>query len=228
MSRADRTEVALPRLSLSLADFVPATVEARPIPVKPTSPQAAKSPQASESLPSLEPLRKVYLIIDGLNVGRSEGFSDPEDLVREHVTKRVREGVHGKMCSSNKIATMLEHIDAANKRDDVSYTAMCILPEHHVFGGRCANLFALQYEKLLATEIRSRLVLTPAGIDDDLFGLKLLREKAATGEAYIISNDTFKDHNADDILKGRHVRFAWAGGSELIVCAPDGVDLPGL
>jgi len=186
MSRADRAEVALPRLSLSLADFVPATVEARPTPSKTTSPpKAAKSPQASESLPSLEPLRKVYLIIDGLNVGRSEGFVDPEDLMREHVTKRVREGVYGKMCSANKIAAMLEHIDAANKRDDVSYTILCVLPEHHVFGGRCANLFALQYEKLLATEIRSRLVLTPAGIDDDRAALKLLREKAATGEAYM-------------------------------------------
>ncbi|MEL0028098.1 MAG: hypothetical protein VW625_05465, partial [Perlucidibaca sp.] len=146
-------------------------------------------------------------MVDGLNVGRSEGFSDPEDLVREHVAKRVREGVHGKMCSANKIATMLEHIDAANKRDDVSYTILCILPEHHVFGGRCGNLFAFQHEKLLATEIRSRLVITPAGVDDDLFGLKLLREKAATGEAYIISNDCFKEHNVDEFLKDRHVRF---------------------
>ena len=227
MSRADRAEVALPRLSLSLADFVPATVEARPTPSKTTSPpKAAKSPQASEILPSLEPLRTIFLVVDGLNVGRSEGFSDPEDLMREHVTKRVREGVYGKTCSSNKLVAMFERIDAANKRDDVSYTAMCILPEHYVFGGRCANLFAFQYEKLLATEIRSRLVLTPAGINDDLFGLKLLREKAAIGEAYIISNDCFKDHE-DDILKGRHVRFVWVDNQSMFL-PPEGVDLPGL
>ena len=164
---------------------------------------------------------------DGLNVGRSEGFSDPEDLIREHVAKRVREGVHGKTCSANKIKALFEHIDAANKRDDVSYTILCILPEHYVFGGRCGNLFAFQHEKLLATEIRSRLVMTPAGVDDDLFGLKLLREKAATGEVYIISNDTFKDHNADDILEGRHVRLAWAQNKPMLL-PPEGVELPGL
>ena len=97
----------------------------------------------------------------------------------------------------------------------------------HVFGGRCANLFAFQYEKLLSSEIRSRLVLTPAGIDDDRAALKLLREKAATGEAYIVSNDTFKDHNADDILKGRHVRLAWAQNKPMLL-PPEGVELPGL
>ena len=96
-----------------------------------------------------------------MNVGRSEGFSDPEDLMREHVTKRVREGVYGKICSANKIKALFEHIDAANKRDDVSYTILCVIPEHYVFGGRFGNLFAFQHEKLLATEIRSRLVMTP-------------------------------------------------------------------
>ena len=228
MSRDDRAEVALPRLSLSLADFVPDKLDTRPTPAKTTSPpKVAKSPQASEIMPSLEPLRKVYLIIDGLNVGRSEGFVDPEDLVREHVSKRVLEGVHGKMCSANKITTMFERIDAANKQNNVSYTILCILPEHHVFGGRCGNLFAFQHEKLLAAELRSRLVLTPSGIDDDLVAIRLLREKSATGEAYIISNDCFKEHNVDEFLKDRHVRFAWVDNRPMLL-PPEGVELPGL
>ena len=85
---------------------------------------------------------------------------------------------------------------------------------------------AFQYEKLLSSEIRSRLVLTPAQIDDDRAALKILREKAATGEAYIISNDCFKDHE-DDILKGRHTRFVWVDNKPLLL-PPDGVELPGL
>ena len=160
---------------------MPAEVEARPTPSKTTLPQVVKSSQPLQILPSLAPLREIFIVTDGLNVGRSEGFSDPEDLMREHVTKRVREGVHGKMCSANKIQALFEHIDAANKRDDVSYTTLCILPEHYVFGGRCGNLFAFQHEKLLSTELRSRLVLTPSGIDDDRAALS--RRRPICGKA---------------------------------------------
>ena len=75
--------------------------------------------------------------------------------------------------------------------------------------------------------LRSRLVLTPAQIDDDRAALKILREKAATGEAYIISNDTFKDHKVDDILKDRHVRIMWVDNRPMLL-PPEGVELPGL
>ena len=98
---------------------------------------------------------------------------------------------------------------------------------YNVFGGRCGNLFAFQHEKLLSTEVRSRLVLTPAGIDDDRAAPKLLRERAATGEAYIVSNDSFKDHNVDDILKDRHVKFTWIDGKPMLL-PPEDVELPGL
>ena len=67
---------------------------------------------------------------------------------------------------------------------------------------------------------------TPAGIDDDRAALKLLRERAATGEAYIVSNDSFKDHN-DDILEGRHVRFTWVDNRPMLL-PPENVELPGL
>ena len=151
----------------------------------------------------------------------------PPPLPMPLPVRRAQPWEHGKTCSANKIKALFEHIDAANKRDDVSYTILCVIPEYYVFGGRCGNLFAFQHEKLLSSEIRSRLVLTPAQIDDDRAALKLLREKAATGEAYIISNDCFKEHNVDEFLKDRHVRFAWVDNKPMLL-PPEGVELPGL
>ena len=242
----------LPKPALSLADYVPelAKVDSPPKPCSkqpPTNiamppllllpPPASSPPQPSSPSPLSppapppppKPASHITFILDGLNIGRSSGYIDNSDRLREFVAQRERDGVWGKPCHASAIIKIIEHIDNANERNSgTTYTTLCTLPEYYCFGGKHGLLFAFEHTKLLENLIRSRLVLTPAHFDDDRVSLKLLRDKSTDGACYIISNDAFAEYR-DAFSDAWHVRFAWVGdGDDVVLCPPQGVDLPGL
>ena len=97
-----------------------------------------------------------------------------------------------------------------------------------IYGGKRGNLHAYKYEELLRESIRERLVISPSGIDDDRAALRLLSIKSGEGEAFLISNDCFRDHG-DAKLRAQHVRYSWMGESnDLLFIPPQGEELPGL
>ena len=167
-------------------------------------------------------------VVKRRNVGRSDGFKH-DDGMAQYVAKRQCDGTWGKPCSAKAIIAMVAHIDHANENNaDIKYTLFCIIPQHYIYGGKRGNLHAYGHEELLRVSIRERLVITPSGIDDDRATLRLLSIKSGEGEALLISNDCFRDHE-DAKLRAQHVRYSWVGESnDLLFIPPQGVDLPGL
>ena len=246
-------EHQLPNLSLTLGDFFndvgSATAPPNTNPTKaawapapaPLSPQPQQPPQSppQPSLPESPKLtrddtRIVHVIIDGCNVCRSVGFSDPDYVgdAREEFIK-MRESVRGKPLFARAAVTMIRHfLEISN--DAVTYKPLLMLPEFYVHGGTKQNLFAFNYKMLQEPWMADHLTLLPSHIDDDRFLLKHAQNEEKRGrEIFIVSLDSYKDHVlsgnvSEDFLRDRIIRFAWVGGSELIMCAPDEVDLPGL
>ena len=145
----------------------------------------------------------------------------------------MREHVWGKPLFARAAVTMIRFF--LEKSDDlVMYEPIFMLPEFYVNGGTQQNLFAFNYKMLQEPWLAKYLTLLPSHVDDDRFLLKHAQNEAKRGkEVFIVSLDSFKNHVQNgnvtsEFLRDRLIRFAWIGGSELIMCAPEGVELPGL
>ena len=146
---------------------------------------------------------------------------------------KLRKNVWGRPLFARAAVTMIRFfLEKCN--DVVTYKPILMLPEFYVHGGTQQNLFAFNYEMLQEPWIAGYLTLLPSHTDDDRFLLKHAQNEVKRGhEVFIVSLDTFKNHVKTgnvtaEFLRDRVIRFAWVGGSELIMCAPEGVELPGL
>ena len=248
--RCDNT--ALPRLSstFTLADYAPKltippprgaspkhTARASTPPPSPQphsdSQQSMCTPYPPPSPPSPIPTpskRRIKLLLDGANVGRSR-FTDAEyagDARCDFDLRREEAGVHCKPIYSNAILSVFQHIMQANVRSNVEFVPMIFVHMHVLDGGKNQAMYAFQSHKLLADDMKGYVTAVPSYRDDDIAQLTYLKRENESGRpTFVVSNDLFVEHVKSglvtaEMLKKRLISFTFLGDtSNVLLIKPD-------
>ena len=186
--------------------------------------------------------RVISLIIDGMNVGRSHGFVDQEfedttcskrlefDRIRQDHNENMKPVLCCAVTAVIDACLRINHSEEA-KAAGVEYRPMAFLPEWVRDGGRNGARVGFNADRLEA--YRDYVTYTPSRRNDDHPQIRYAMAEGMAGhEAYILTNDNFRDHQEQGVItpewfQHNVVAYSWVGRqNRLLVTPPVHCDLP--